>query len=100
MECPSNEILLEYFGVYSLSSKAYRTQGGKDPLFREVARVLLGYRFVHPRPPTMPKYKAGFVIAAYEGLKVDWLYFITEGLKDTIGDLVEVKKPWAGIAQW
>ena len=24
VECPSNEILLEYFGVYSLSSKAYR----------------------------------------------------------------------------
>ena len=25
VECPSNEILLEYFEVYSLSSKAYRT---------------------------------------------------------------------------
>ena len=25
VECPSNEILLEYFRVYSLSSKAYRT---------------------------------------------------------------------------
>ena len=48
----------------------------------------------------MPKYRAGFVIAAYEGLKVDWLYFIIEGLKDAIGDLVEGKKPWAGIAQW
>ena len=41
VECLSNEILLEYFGVYSLSSKAYRTQGGNDLLFREVARVLL-----------------------------------------------------------
>ena len=37
---------------------------------------------------------------AYEGLKVDWLYFITEGLKDAIDDLVGGKKPWAGIAQW
>ena len=37
VECPSNEILLEYFRVYSLSSNAYRTQGGKDMLFREVA---------------------------------------------------------------
>ena len=54
VECPSNEILLEYFGVYSLSSKAYRTQGGPDLLFREVARVLLEYGFVHPRPPAMP----------------------------------------------
>ena len=48
----------------------------------------------------MPKYRAGFVIATYEGLKVDWLYFITEGLKDAIGDLVGGKKPWASIAQW
>ena len=71
MECPSNEILLEYFGVYSLSSKAYQTQGGKDLLFREVARVLLEYGFVHPRPPAMPKYRNDFVIAVYEGLKVD-----------------------------
>ena len=100
MECPTNEILLENFGEYSLSSKAYRMQGGKDLLFREVARVLLEYGFVHPRPPAIPKYRAGFVIAAYEGLKVDWLYFITEGLKDAIIDLVEGKKPWAGIAQW
>ena len=48
----------------------------------------------------MPKYRAGFVIATYEGLKVDWVSFITEGLKDAIGDLVGGKKPWAGIAQW
>ena len=48
----------------------------------------------------MPKYRANFVIAAYEGLKVDWLYFITDGLKDAIGDLVGAKKPWAGVAQW
>ena len=100
MECPSNEILLEYFGEYSLRSKAYRTQGGKRLLFREVTRVLLEYGFVHPRPPAMPKYRAGFVIAAYEGLKVDWVSFITEGLKDAIGDLVGGKKPWAGVAQW
>ena len=25
VECPSNKILFEYFGEYSLSSKAYRT---------------------------------------------------------------------------
>ena len=67
VECPSNEILFEYFGEYSLSSKAYQTQGGKDLLFREVAWVLLEYGFVHSRPPAIPKYIAGFVIAAYEG---------------------------------
>ena len=48
----------------------------------------------------MPKYKVSFFIAAYEGLKVDWVFFITEGLKDAIGDLVGGKKPWAGVAQW
>ena len=69
-------------------------------MFGEMARVLMEYGFVHPRPPAIPKYRAGFMIATYEGLKVDCLYFITEGLKDAIGTLVEGKKPWAGIAQW
>ena len=41
VESPSTETLIQYFGEYSLSSKAYRTQGGEDPLFWEVARVLL-----------------------------------------------------------
>ena len=100
IENPSNQILFEYFGEYSLSSKAYRTQGGQNLLFGEVARAMMEYGFVHPRPPAIPKYRAGFVIAAYEGLRVDWLHFITEGLKDAIGNLVDGKKSWAGIAQW
>ena len=69
-------------------------------LFREVARVLLEYGFVHPRPPAMPKYRAGFLIAAYEGLKVDWVAIITECLKDAIESVAEVKKSWTGIAVW
>ena len=100
VQCPSNKIMFDNFGEYSLSSKAYRTRGGQDLLFREVARVLLEYGFVHSRPPAITNYRAGFVIATYEGLKIDWLYFITEGLKDTIRDLVGGKKPWVGIAQW
>ena len=48
----------------------------------------------------MPKYRARFVIAAYEGLKVDWVAIITECLKDAIESLVEGKKSWTGIAQW
>ena len=40
MESPSTEILMEYFDEYSLSSKVYKTHGGGDPLFREVAREL------------------------------------------------------------
>ena len=52
VESPSTEILMEYFGEYSLSSKAYRTQGGEDLLFWEVARVLLEYGFyiLDPQP--------------------------------------------------
>ena len=37
IENPSNQILFEYFGEYSISSKAYRTQGGQNLLFGEVA---------------------------------------------------------------
>ena len=91
---------MEYFGEYSLNNKAYRTQGGEDLLFREVARVLLEYGFVHPRPPAMPKYRAGFVIATYEGLKVDWVAIITECLKDAIESQAEGKKSRTDIAQW
>ena len=100
VESPSTEILIEYFGEYSLSRKAYRMQGGEDPLFREVARVLLEYGFVHSRPPTIPKYRAGFVIATYKGLKVDWVTIITECLKSAIQSVAEGKKSWMGVAQW
>ena len=69
-------------------------------MFGEVARAMMEHEFVHPRPPANTKYRARFVIAAYEGLRVDWLHFISEGLKDAIGNLVDGKKLWAGIAQW
>ena len=45
-------------------------------------------------------YRARFVIAAYEGLKVDWVTIITECLKCTIESLVEGKKSWKGVVQW
>ena len=69
-------------------------------MFGEVARAMMEYGFVHPRPLAIPKYRAGFVIAVYEGLRVDWHHFITEGLKDAIRNLVDGKKSWDGIAQW
>ena len=48
IESPSTEILTEYFGEYSLRNKAYKTHGGEDPLFREVARVpKISSRFCH-----------------------------------------------------
>ena len=56
--------------------------------------------FVNSGPPAIAKYRVACVIATYEGLQVDWLHFITEGLKEAIKNLVEGKKPWARIAQW
>ena len=50
------------------ANKAYRTQGGQDPLFREIAKMLLEYGFVYPRPPAIPKNRVGFIIAIFEGL--------------------------------
>ena len=100
IEKPSIEILTEYFGEYSLGSKAYRTEGGEDPLFREVVRILLEYVFVHSRPPVIPKYRAGFVIAVYECLKVDWTAIIADCLRSVIASLVDGKQAWTELAQW
>ena len=75
-------------------SKAYRTQGGEDALFREVARVLHKYGFVHPCPPAMPKNKAGFIIATYEGVQVDWLVIIANCLRAAIDSVKGGRKVW------
>ena len=40
----------------------------------------------------MPKQRASFIIATYEGLKVDWVTIITNGLKSSIESLVEAEK--------
>ena len=93
IEDPSIKLLTKYFGEYSIGSKAYRTQGKEDPLFREVARVLFEYGFVHLRPLAMSKNRAGFVITTFEGLKVDWLVIVAESLR--VGE-----KAWCGLAQW
>ena len=47
IENHSTQILTEYLGKFSIANKAYWTQDGENPLFREVARVLLEYGFVH-----------------------------------------------------
>ena len=52
---PTPEQLRKYFGEYSLASKAYRTQGGEDALFREIARVLHEFGHVYPQPLCMPQ---------------------------------------------
>ena len=97
---PSPELLTRYFGEYSLGSKAYRTQGGEDLLFREIARVLHEYGHVYPRPPAMPRNRAGLIIATYEGVQVDWPVMIADGLSATIVSIKDGKKMWTTVAQW
>ena len=92
IENPSIEVLTDYFGGYSLDSKTHRTQGGEDPLFREVARVLLEYGFVHHRPLAMPKNRAGFIIATFEGIKLDWPVIVADALRAGIQAVVDGKK--------
>ena len=40
-EIPPLEVLECYFGQYSVSAKAYKTQDAFDPFFREIAKVLV-----------------------------------------------------------
>ena len=100
IENPSTEILNKYFGEYSIASKSYQTHDDEDPLFQEVARVLLEYGFLHPRPPAMPKCRDGFVIAVFEGLQVDWSAIVVDSLRSAIASIVDRKKAWCGLAQW
>ena len=100
METPSIEIVEEYLGNYSLVSKEYRTQGGKDQLFREIARVLLEYGFVYPRPPAILKNRIGFIIATYEGLRVDWAAITSNSLRAVIAGIVDGNKAWSRVAQY
>ena len=77
-------ILRSYFIDYSPSAKAYKTEGGEDKLFQEVAKFLLEVAFVSPRFYCMPKQRAAFIIATYEGETVDWGYLIGEALWDQL----------------
>ena len=100
MENPSTKILIEYFKDHSIASKAYRTQGGEDPLFQEMAHVLLEYGFVNPRPRAMLKNRAGFIIATFEGVKVDWPIIVEDALRVDIQSVIDGKKAWCGLTQW
>ena len=54
VEIPPHSTLKEYFGMYSMSGKAYRTYGGPIKAFGEIARILMEYAFVHTNPTIMP----------------------------------------------
>ena len=63
MEMLDEDVLQTYFGEYSLSTKSYRTVGGSDVFFHDVAKFLLEAAFLSPMQYLMPKQKARFIIA-------------------------------------
>ena len=67
VQIPPHTTLKEYFGMYSISRKAYRTYGGPNKSFGEIARILMEYEFVHTNPTSMPKNTAIIIIRKYEG---------------------------------
>ena len=80
VKIPPTTALKEYFGEYSISGKAYRSYGGSNKAFGELARILMEYAFVHTNPTSMPQNKAMIIISAYEGNKIDWGIITGEGV--------------------
>ena len=81
VEIPPDTILKEYFGMYSIFGMAYRTYGGLNKFFGEIARILMEYAFVHTNPTSMPHNKAAIIIREYQGGTVDWGILIDEGVR-------------------
>ena len=48
----------------------------------------------------MPEDRAGFIIATYQGEKVDWSVIIANSLRAAIQSVLDGKKVWTAVAQW
>ena len=95
------ETLRSYFGEYSPSAKAFQTMGGHDEFFHEVAKFMLEVAFVTQRFYGMPKKRAGFIIATYEGEKFDWGLLSAEALREQLSGIQQKGKMMKTfIAQW
>ena len=79
-EVPPHTILKDYFGLYSVSGKAYRTYGGPSKFFGEISPILMEYAFAHTNPSSMPQKKAAIIIKEYQGRTVDWGILTGEGV--------------------
>ena len=93
------DVLRSYFGEYSPSAKAFQTQGGVDEFFHEVANFLLEVGFVSPRFYCMPKKRAGFIIATYDGEIFDWGLLLADALREQLYG-VQQGKPMKPIFDW
>ena len=72
VEIPPHTIANDYFGLYSVSGKAYRKYIGSDIVFGEIAQILMEYAFAHTNPTCMPQKKAAIINKDYQGGTVDW----------------------------
>ena len=81
IDAPPQHILEKYFGEYSLSAKAHRMHGGPNELFGDLAHFFLEYVCIHQNPHSMPKKRAGLIILAYEGRKIDWGCITGDGIR-------------------
>ena len=81
------ETLRSYFKEYSPSAKAFQTMGGQDEFFHEVAKFMLEVAFVTQRFYGMPKKRAGFIIATYEGEQFDWGLLSTEAPREQLSGI-------------
>ena len=82
MDSLETEVLESYFKRYFPSAKLYRTYGGQDVFFHEVAEFLLEVACVNTRHYRMPKQRLGFIITRYDGSKVDWGYITGVALRE------------------
>ena len=66
--------------------------GGHDEFFHEVAKFMLEVAFVTPRFYGMPKKRAGFIIATYEGENFDWGLLSAEALWEQLSGIQQKGK--------
>ena len=100
IEAPPQHILDKYFGEYSLSAKAHRTHGGPDVLFGDLAHFFLEYICLHLNPHSMPKKRAGLIILAYEGKKIDWGCITGDGIRAALASFKSGKRLLPVLAQY
>ena len=84
VEMQPHTTLKEYFGMYSISGKAYHTYGGPNKFFGEISRILMEYAFAHKNPTSMPLNKTAIIIREYQGGTVDWGILTGEGVCATL----------------
>ena len=100
VEAPPHQILEKYFGEYSLSPKAHRMHGSPNKLFGDLAHFFLKYMCIHQNPHSMPKKKAGLIILAHEGRKIDWGCITGEGIRAALASFKTGKRFLPVLAQY